>query len=103
MIDLEKQIERFKKILDKKFLATYPDVFIKCLTRDAEVYKASNGCMYSWYIFILNKFVPYNLSPEYSQTMEEIIESDWSCVERFVDDFEKDENWERFLFKNISI
>lgn len=100
--DIEVQKDRFNKVLRERFLSNYPDTFIKCTTRNKEEYESANGAMYSWYMKLVNISLT-NLSPKYTQTNEEAINSDWSCIGRFVDDFEKCDNWQSFIFNHITI
>lgn len=94
---------KFVKILHKKFLTSYPDTFLKNNTNDKDIYESANGAMYSWYIMIVQKFSFHNLSSSYSKTKEELIKSNHTNIQRFLDDFEKSENWQEFLFKNVVI
>lgn len=102
-LDAQKEFDRFSKILNKKFINSYPDTFIKCSTKNKEEYESANGCMYSWFILLLNAFSKFNFSSKYSQTKDELINSNWSCIKRFVDDLEKEENWQKFIIENINI
>ncbi|MDD5649092.1 MAG: hypothetical protein PHF86_01555 [Candidatus Nanoarchaeia archaeon] len=102
-LDAQKEEDRFNKILHNKFINNYPDTFIKNSTRNKEEYDSANGCMYSWFIILINAFSHFNFSPKYSQTKNEIINSDWSCVKRLVDDFEKEDNWQSFIIEHIKI
>ncbi len=93
----------FREPLMSKFLESYPDIFVNSRTLDKEVYRNSNPCMYSWFIFIANKVSFTNLSPKYRQTEDEFYNSDWSCVKRFVEDFKSSKDWQSFLFENTKI
>lgn len=93
----------FTQILKIKILQDYPDTFDKCKTLDQKEYDAANPCTYSWYMNICNSFFMFNFSPKYFQTEEEMLNSDWSYVKRFVDDFEKSKNWQAFLFEHMKI
>lgn len=93
----------FIEILKNKFLEHYPDTFVKSSVQTKEEYNAANGCMYSWFILICNRFDKLNFSPKYSQTEEETSNSDWSCVKRFIEDFQSTPHWQNFLFQNLNI
>ena len=64
-------------LIHERFERTYPDTFVKCTTKDGDVYKTANGCMYSWYIAIISAASRFNFSPKYQQTREEMIASNW--------------------------
>ena len=100
---MEELAEKFKEILHNKFINSYPAIFLKSVTKDPIIYKNANGCMYSWYIMILNNFSVHRLSPEYSQTKDESIKSNWSCAERFLKDFENSDCWQSFLIGNMQL
>ena len=85
------------------FLKTYPDMFIKSTTSDQVVYDQANGCMYAWYMAAINGVDRLRLSPYYSQTRSEIIDNDWSCIQRFYDDMIGCENFVQFIIENVEI
>ena len=47
-----------------KFEKVYPDAFIKCHTKDEEVYKKANGCMYQWYMVAVNSILKVMINIE---------------------------------------
>lgn len=86
-----------------KFEKVYPDAFIKCHTKDEEVYKKANGCMYQWYMVAVNSILKVRFSPKYSQTREETIAGDWNCVQRFYEDLQTTEDFPKFIIENVMI
>jgi hypothetical protein len=96
-------IDHILREIHDMFILTYPDMFIKCNTTDQLVYKQANGCMYKWYLATINAVDRLSFSPKYSQTKEEIIRNDWSCVQRFYDDMLCCENFVRFIIENVEI
>lgn len=100
-----KKLVNFKILIDihDMFIKTYPDMFLKITTTDQTVYDQSNGCMYNWYIATINAVDRLKFSPKYSQTREEIINNDWSCVQRFHDDMLNCENFIKFIVENVEI
>jgi hypothetical protein len=85
------------------FRRVLPDTFVKCTTRDEEVYRNANGCMYRWYMAAISGVSKLNFSPKYSQTKEEMIEGDWSSVQRFYDDMLVASDFLKFLIENVEI
>ena len=90
-------------LVAEKFEEVYPDTFVKCKTIDPEMYRNANPCMYSWYMSVIRGINELNFSPQYSQTLEEAMEGDWSCVERFFDDLKEAEDALHFLIENVQL
>jgi hypothetical protein len=84
------------------FLKVYPDTFIKCQTTDHKTYIEANGCMYVWYMLIINAVLSFDFSPEYSQSKEEMINNDHSNVLRFYNDLLQSD-FLYFIVKNVDI
>jgi hypothetical protein len=85
------------------FLELFPDTFVKCNTLDSKIYNEANGCMYRWYMATINGINRMNFSPKYSQTRQEMINNDHSCVKRFADDLLTTDNFLGFIVENVMI
>jgi len=84
------------------FLKLYPDTFIKCRTKDHKIYTEANGCMYNWYMLIINAVQSLNFSPEYYQTNDEACNNDNSHIFRFYNDLIQSD-FLYFIIKNVDI
>jgi len=90
-------------LIAEKFAQVYPDTFVKCQTIDPEMYRNANPCMYSWYMGVVRGMSDLSFSPQYSQTLEETLEGDWSCVKRFVEDLQEADDPLHFLIENVQL
>lgn len=95
--------EKIARHVRVKFEEIFPDAFVHCSTDDPDIYKVANPCMYSWYLKALNGVLNLDFSPKYQQTDEERLESDWSCVQRFLDDIRLSDDFLKFLIENVRI
>ena len=93
----------FIDVLSKKMEASYPDIWVKSRTKDEETWRNANGSMYTWYIMICNSFNINRLSPKYTLTNDEAINSEYERIGKFVNDFKNAENWQSFLFENMHL
>lgn len=90
-------------LVAEKFEEIFPDAFVKIKTIKPEEYNNANPCMYGWYMALLRGITSLQFSPKYSQTDEESMESDWSCVHRFFTDMMEAEDFLRFVVENVRI
>lgn len=101
--EAHKVAQNIAKYVNNQFKDIYPDAFLHCTTKDPEIYKSANPCIYSWYLRALNGILDLDFSPKYQQTYDETIESDWSCVETFFVDMKHTNNFLKFLIENVKI
>ena len=92
--------EELYYLVQRKFLESYPDTFNKVRARSKEEFDASNPCMHSWYMQIINSLTPYNLSPKYNPNPD-YGRCDYSQVKNFYDDLQASENWQAFILENL--
>lgn len=101
--EAHKMINASTALIAETFEQIYPDIFVKVKTLKAEEYRNANPCMYSWYMGVVRGINDVALSPEYSQTHEETLEGDWSCIKRFFDDLQDAESPLHFLIENVQL
>ena len=90
-------------LVAERFEEVFPDAFVKVKTIKPEEYKNANPCMYSWYMAVVRGMGELDFSPAYSQTLEETLEGDWSCVDRFVADLQETDDFLKFLIEHVKI
>lgn len=95
--------QNIAKYVNNQFKDIYPDAFLHCTTKDPEIYRNANPCMYSWYLKAVKAIQNLDFSPRYQQTDKERIVSDWSCVETFFVDMRHTDNFLKFLIENVKI
>jgi len=97
-------LEDLIPILHSKFEESYPDTFVKCNTRDKEIYESANGCMYNWFIKIINEMYGGHFSPKYTPKFsDELLTCDYSIIYDFINDLNNSDNWQSFIIENVNI
>ena len=101
--EAQQMINGSMALVAEKFEETFPDTFLKSKTTKPEEYKNANPCMYSWYMAAVRGISAPHLSPQYSQTLEETLDGDWSCIHRFFKDMMATDDFLHFIIEHVRI
>ena len=90
--------EKFIPLLYKRFNETWPDTFVKCSTKDLDVYEKANGNMYSHYIKYINSLMDLNRPDRFKDSYK-----DFNYIKTLYEECKATDNFAKWCIENFEI